>query len=47
MSVIDFDNTQKSWYMIDLGTVVFQANLELMGYVPDYLPEAAYNAYFE
>lgn len=26
MSLLDFDNSQKSWYMVDLGTVVFEAN---------------------
>jgi Ser/Thr protein kinase RdoA (MazF antagonist) len=24
MTVIDFDNAQRSWYIIDLGTVVFE-----------------------
>jgi hypothetical protein len=47
MTTIDFDNTQRSWYMIDLGTVVFQANLQLMSYVPSYLSEDAYNAYLD
>ena len=26
VSLLDFDNSQKSWYMVDLGTVAFLAN---------------------
>lgn len=29
MFAIDFDNGQRSWYLIDLGTVVFEANRQL------------------
>ena len=29
MTAIDFDNAQRSWYIIDLGTVVFCANKQL------------------
>lgn len=29
MTAIDFDNAQQSWYIIDLGTVVFEANKQL------------------
>lgn len=27
MTVIDFDNSQKSWYIIDLGTITWAANM--------------------
>jgi len=29
MVAIDFDNSQRSWYLIDLGTVVFEAHRQL------------------
>jgi len=29
MVAIDFDNAQRSWYLIDLGTVVFEAHRQL------------------
>lgn len=29
MTVIDWDNAQRSWYIIDLGTEVWEANQEL------------------
>lgn len=29
METIDFDNAQKGWYMVDLGTVVFEANQQM------------------
>lgn len=29
MTVIDWDNAQRSWYVIDLGTEVWEANQEL------------------
>lgn len=47
MTIIDFDNTQRSWYMVDLGTIVFQASLEMLGYVPTYISSEMYNAYME
>jgi hypothetical protein len=25
MSLLDFDNAQRSWYMVDLGTLTFEA----------------------
>jgi len=47
MTTIDFDNTQKSWYMVDLGTVVFHANLQLMAYVGSFLTQDAHDAYLD
>ena len=29
MTAIDFDNAQKSWYILDIGTVCFEANKQL------------------
>jgi hypothetical protein len=29
MTMIDFDNAQKSWYIVDPGTVVFNANTRM------------------
>jgi len=47
MTIIDFDNSQRSWYIIDLSTIVFRANRQLTS---DLLPkygQAAYEAYLE
>lgn len=30
MTVIDWDNAQKSWYIVDIGTVVWTANMSLV-----------------
>merc|ERR1712127_590469 len=32
MSVLDWDSAERGWYMIDLGTMIFQANLDIYGY---------------
>lgn len=36
MTILDLDNAQKSWYIIDLGTVVFGLNMDL--YTTVYMP---------
>jgi len=46
-SFIDFDNTQQGFYMVDLGTVAFYANIELLGYVPQFLTSEVYKAYMD
>jgi len=28
VTVIDFDNSQRSWFVVDIGTVVWTANME-------------------
>lgn len=47
MTIIDFDNTQRSWYMIDLGTIIFQAGLEMAAHVPTYISVDMYNAWMD
>lgn len=33
--------------MVDLGTVAFYANIELLGYVPQFLTTEVYEAYLD
>jgi len=47
MTVIDWDNSQKSWYIIDLGTVVFELQEQMWN---EQIPESSndcYVAWFE
>jgi len=43
MSLLDFDNSQKSWYMVDLGTVLFSTNMQM--YDDIVLPGVSTQAY--
>lgn len=36
MTVFDFDNAQRSWYIVDPGTLIFSANFGMwLGLVPN------------
>lgn len=43
MSLLDFDNSQKSWYMVDLGTVLFSTNMQM--YTDIVVPGVSTQAY--
>jgi len=46
ITVIDFDNAQRAWYMIDLGTVVFELNKTVYSAIYDAVGKDAYEAWF-
>lgn len=33
-TLIDFDNAQRSWYLIDLGAFIFSVNQVMYGLIP-------------
>ena len=38
MTALNLDTVQQSYYVVDLATVIFNANLQIMAYSPDWLP---------
>jgi len=47
ITAIDFDNAQRAWFVIDIGTVLFTLNQGLYSAInPDTFPYEAYHAWF-
>lgn len=46
VSILDFDNAQRSWYMIDLGTLIEDLQMTLQGQLRPYVSKQAYSAWF-
>jgi hypothetical protein len=46
ISALDFDLAQRSWFVVDIGTVLFQLNQDLYNYVRPNSSQEAYETYF-
>jgi len=46
ITAIDFDNAQRAWYVIDIGTVLFTLNEQLYTSIGLNISMDSYNAYF-